>query len=217
MNDDIQKAMQRTKRYWHVDGLVEGAFGGVCLVLALFFLIQSILPQNNLFSQLLNAGFVVILIGSMLVSRKAVTFAKERLTYPRTGYVSYRRSTGGRHVLAFGVAMLMATLVTVLFVTAPTSLDWLPAITGLLIGGAMLFFSYRVGLARFALLALISSLLGCALSLVGLGNVPGLALYYGLMGLALLVSGGLTLARYLRETDMPEEITNEPGFRHTGA
>ena len=144
MDDDIQKAMQRTKRYWHIDGLVEIAFGCVCLVLASFFLIQAVLPQDSLVSQLLNAGFVVIIIGSVLISRRVVTLAKERLTYPRTGYVAYKRPGGGQYVLTFGVAMLMAALVAVLFTTAPASQAWLPAVTGVLIGAAMLFFSYNI-------------------------------------------------------------------------
>ena len=34
---------------------------------------------------------------------------------------------------------------------------------------------------------------------------PGNAIFYGLLGLALLTSGGITLWRYLRQNPLPQE------------
>jgi len=47
------------------------------------------------------------------------------------------------------------------------------------------------------------------LSFLGFGNMPGLALFYALAGLILLLSGGLTLWHYLRHNPLSDEVVNE--------
>lgn len=51
--------------------------------------------------------------------------------------------------------------------------------------------------------ALISVLAGAAASLSGLENLPGRGAHLSAMGVALLVSGGLTLRNYFRQTQPP--------------
>ena len=103
----------------------------------------------------------------------------------------------------------MATLVVALMATAPASLAWMPAITGLIVGGAWLIFASRLGLPRFFLLAIASLVFGIGLSLTGLGDILGLAIYYALMSLTLLLSCGLTLRSYLKQAPAPQEEPDE--------
>jgi hypothetical protein len=73
--------------------------------------------------------------------------------------------------------------------------------------GAILIFlqGRRAGLERFYVLGGMSILLGIALSLSGLPEGYGLGLFYGLMGLAYLISGGIVLRRYLLENPLPAD------------
>jgi len=209
MKDNINYHVQRTRQYWHVDGLAELVAGGIFLFLGAYFFALSALPPNSLLNTLLQAGFALIFIGSLLLGKRLVTALKARLTFPRTGFVAYRSPTGQSRWISAGLALLMAALVVRLMATAPASLAWMPAITGLVVAGGWLIFASRLGLPRFFLLAIASLALGIGLSPAGLGDLLGLAIYYALMGLTLLLSGGLTLRRYLKQAPAPQEEPDE--------
>lgn len=200
--NEIDKTILRTRQYWYEDGLTEVSFGVACLLLALFFYLQVIAPPESTLATLLNSGMVLVLIGIILLTRYLVNWAKARLTYPRTGFVAYQKSSGKQRWMAGGLAMLIGAIVAAMTINEPASLAWMPAVTGLLIGAAMLYFAYRLGLLRFYLLSLAAILIGPGLSLAGIGNLPGLAWFYALFGLVFLVSGGLTLQSYLKRTEV---------------
>ena len=102
------------------------------------------------------------------------------------------------------IGAIIGTVLGVTFATAPASSNWIPAINGLLISGAWLFIANRIGLYRFYAMALISSLLGLGLSITGVGNLFGLAIYYLVTGMTMLALGGYTLYTYLRDTRPPQ-------------
>ena len=74
---------------------------------------------------------------------------------------------------------------------------------GLIAGVVFAYMGYRVGLRRFYVLAGLSALLGVGASLAGLGDVLGTAVLFTGLGLALVVSGLVALATYLRQSRMP--------------
>jgi hypothetical protein len=83
------------------------------------------------------------------------------------------------------------------------------AVTGLIVALILVVLRTKSsGLARFYVLGAISLVLGLALSLSGLPNGYSLGLFYGLMGVCSLISGGLTLRRYLKENPLPAETGN---------
>ena len=209
MKDDINYHVQRTRQYWHVDGLAELVAGGIFILLGAYFFALATLPPSSLLNILLQAGFALIFIGSLLLGKRLVSALKARLTFPRTGFVAYRRANGRSRWISAGLALIMAALVAALVATAPASLAWMPAITGLVVAGVWLLFASRVGLPRFFLLAIASLSFGMGLSLARLGDIPGLAIYYPLMGFILLLSGGLTLRSYLKQAPAPQEEPDE--------
>jgi hypothetical protein len=199
MKNNLDQAMQRTRQYWYADGLSEVAFGAVCLLLGFYFALQATLPRPGTFAVLLDSSFVLIVVGGFLIAGRLVNRAKARLTYPRTGFVAYPRANKKLRLLTAGLAFLIAMIAASFLSAAPKTFDWTLAVTGLLFGAALLYFAYRVGLLRFALLAAVAIILGPALSLIQLAFPPGLAVFYTLMGLALFISGGLTLRSYLKQ------------------
>jgi len=199
MNNDLDQVTRRTRQYWFVDGLAELSVGGTFIVLGLYFYLQSILPSGSLVLLTIQLGFVVLLFGVIFLSRYLVKKFKSRLTFPRTGYVSYKRASKKQRIVSASIAIIIASLNIAVFLSTPLSLNWIPAITGLIVGIVWLISAIRVGLIRFYLQSILSLLLGVGLSLARLGTYQSLAIYYAVMGTVLLISGGVTLAKYLRQ------------------
>jgi hypothetical protein len=74
-------------------------------------------------------------------------------------------------------------------------------------GALMIQAGYRLDQPRFYLLAFFGVLVGMGLVLSGLRIEYSLPLFFGLNGLVLLVSGGLTLWKYLHQNPVQPEET----------
>jgi len=205
MRTDVDRAMRRARGYWYEDGLTEIAAGCILSLVGLLFLAEAVSPPDLLPTNFSSIGLIVVVVGGGWLARRVVAALKARLTYPRTGYVAYRRPSGRRRVATVVLAAGMAALAAVLFATAPASLAWIPALQGLIVGILLLYVGHTVGLARFYALAALSAVVGAAASLAGLGDILGDAVYFGAMGLALVVSGGITFLAYLSRNRPPSE------------
>jgi hypothetical protein len=205
MKNDIDKVVQRTYRYGYEDGLWEIATGCMIVVCGLLlFGVDSIPPGLPLASVLAAVGFTILVpIFGWLAVGRAVKAVKERVTYPRTGYVSYRRPEGDRRRWLIGVgggAGLLGVLFGVLSVVHAAALVVMSIVEGLIIGASLLYLGHRLGLARFYVLAFLSVLIGVVTALSGLDGLIVLAAYFGLMGLVLTASGLFTLRAYLSQS-----------------
>jgi hypothetical protein len=200
--DELEKVQRRTYRYWYEDGLADLGAGWVFALLSILFLLQALAPAGPL------AGISAILlplviIGGGLLARWAIAGLKARITYPRTGYVSYRQPTGRRRRLSALLAMGMAMLVAFFVVSGPVGQSWIPLLTGLVIGAGLLYIANRFGLGRYFVLAAASVVAGAAGSFLTRDIAAGDAIYFGAMAVCLVVSGGLTLWGYLRRSGSP--------------
>ena len=203
MDNQFDNVSRRTRQYWFSDGLVEIFVGVTFLILGFYFFLQAALPADSMILIILQMGFVVLLIGTIFVSRFFVNKIKIRLTYPRTGFVKFKAASRKQRVISAGLAMVIASLSISLFLSKSLSLNWIPATTGLIVGIVWLISAVRVSLLRFYLQSIASFLLGIGLSLSGMDTYPSLAVYYAGMGLILLISGCVILIRYLH--DFPTE------------
>jgi hypothetical protein len=203
MDNDVERAVKRSQRYWYDDGLVEVATGVVFAAIGLMFLAEAygLIPPG-----VSSIGLVVIVFAGWWLAGKAVRAAKARITYPRTGYVRYRRPEGRRKSrwVTAAIAGGMGALIAVLFTQAPASLAWIPALNGVLVGAFILVMANNLGLLRFYALALLSAAIGIGISLAGLGDILGTGLYFLGTGIALALSGVFALVTYLRHTDPVE-------------
>jgi hypothetical protein len=85
-------------------------------------------------------------------------------------------------------------------------LDWMPGLTSIVFAFVFAWIGFRTSLPRFLLIGLLLFLSGVLLSVTGFGNILGLAYFYGVAGLLLLVSGFLTLRIYLHTNPMQDEV-----------
>jgi hypothetical protein len=208
MTDDLKKPQLRAIQYFYADGSFEFSFGGLCLLLAIYFTIQAAAPKS-LLSNILDMGFILIVLGGSFLINRLVQALKERVTYPRTGYVAYKREYGLKRGVRLAMGMLIGALLsafTIIAITkSPNVMDWMPGITGLIFAAVIAWLGYRSALPRFYLVALAVLLISVGLASSGIGNMSGLALVYGLTSLVLFVSGGVTLWKYLRSTRSPQD------------
>jgi hypothetical protein len=205
MSDNLKKSQLRASRYQHVDGTFEIFFGGICLLWAIFFLLQSKLTmsEGTLRFVIVMAGFMAVSGGGAFLLDRLVKAIKERLTYSRSGYLVYRKLSGtkrtGRLLLMAGVAAVISALFTAFFASHPTSVNWMPLASGALFAFAMFIVAWRTQLPRYYLIAVLSALVGLGVSVLGLAELPGMALFYSSIGILLLGMGGIVLWKYLRQ------------------
>lgn len=211
-NNDMKQVEKRVRRYWYTDGIAELASGGMFLLLGLYFGVLGYFEEGSLVSVILQVSMLLVFVGGAFAVRWLVNTLKSRLTYPRTGYVEYRvkdSDTRKRRWVIVVSAMVISAVSGVL-VNYIRVLDSMVFITGLLVG--VIFIALRgksSGLKRFYVLGGLAIVSGIALSYSGLPQVYTLTLFYGLLGIAILISGGLVLRRYLAENPLQSEMEND--------
>ena len=210
MHSDFSDVEQRVKRYWYTDGIGELIGGAMFILLGIYFALQEFLGKNSMMSGLLQASLILVMIGVIAISRRLVTALKTRLTYPRTGYVEYHvdeRNLKSRRIWVILLAFTISAL-TMVFVRLFQAFNSIVAVTGVAVGLILVILRAKVsGLVRFYVLGVVSVLLGLALALSRLPHGYSLGLFYGVMGVSFMISGGLTLGRYLDENPLPPGAT----------
>jgi len=210
--NDMKQVEQRVRRYWYTDGIAELVSGGMFLLLGLYFGILGYFEEGSLVSVILQVSMVLVFIGGAFVVRWLVTKLKSRLTYPRTGYVEYRvkdNNTRKRRLLIV-ISAIVISVGTMVLVNYVGELQSMVLFTGLLVGAIFIAVRGRSsGLKRFYVLGGLAIFLGVILAWSGLTEIYTLSLFYGLLGIAIMLSGGLVLRRYL--ADNPSRLGNSNG------
>jgi hypothetical protein len=193
---------RRTKQYFYNDGLTEIAVGIVLLMLGVYFFGSVALPANSLVRTWLDAAFILVIFAGIFIVRRLVRFLKFRITYPRTGYVSYKKKSGGRRrgAVAGVSGGIVAAALSVLLAVSPSMKAWMPALNGFGLSLAVFLLARRTEIARYYVLAAASAVIGLAVALKGIGDLEGVSLYYAVFGAAVITSGLVALILYLRST-----------------
>lgn len=218
MTDDLKKSQLHAVQYQHVDGTFELTFGGTFLLMAVSLYLVSRLAHPD--SSLLSFVPLLVFVGGIYLIDNLVQRFRRRVTYPRTGYITYRkpqslkRST--RLVIWIGMPLLTVALVDLLFLyrskftvgNQDSALPVIPVFSGLLFTGLWVIVGWKIALPRFYLIAAATLLISAGLFVSGVGTYLGMALLFGAMGALLCASGGVTLWKYLRSTRSPQD--NQP-------
>lgn len=202
MITDIKSIERRTAQSWFEDGISELGVGVMCVWLALYFLGQALAPAKSTAKFLLDIGFFPWFYGGFLMFRKLMRMLKQNLTYRRTGFVTYKRPEKKARkrisLLAGTIAGVVSFGIVFLWTHKPIGFDPLPVISGLIFTLVLILITFRTGAWRLVLVAAAVAASGTALSLWGWGEKVNLVAFYALTSVALFVSGGVTLAHYLR-------------------
>src|SRR5512146_1225190 len=166
--DQIGKVMRQTLRYEYEDGFSDMGFGAFILAIGLLFVAQALTPPGSPLWAVWGLGGPLLIIGGGLVVSKVVRTLKERITYPRTGYVSYERARGTARIVRLLAVALIAAAVSAGIIVVQKNWLTMPVILGFVYMAVFCFVSYRFGLRRYFVLALWSLALGLALASLGL-------------------------------------------------
>ena len=203
MKNTIDTIIRRTQRYWYVDGLAEITVGLLFLVLSVYFLVQSRIKTVSLNPILANLGLLVVILLVLWLFRYALHAVKTRLTYPRTGYVAYPSKQKNLRWQRYGItAWLIVVCISLVALTlySHSTPSWAPLLMGTVAGLTVLALSYRFRLLRFTYLACTLVLIGAVVSLLNPGETLAIVLASTADGICFIISGGVTLVRYLRST-----------------
>lgn len=204
MKSKIDTVIQRTQRYWYVDGLNEIATGLIILLIGIYFLVVNAFSTGALSAVMVGIGVPVLMLALAWAGGKIVKMLKERITYPRTGYIAFNPQKGGRRsklktaFIAAGVAIAFAFLQVMLH--PELSRVAMPILTAALIALAVALLGFRFGLVRFYYLAVYTALMGLLTAWLPLYDLGQNIFLFIMFGLGWVVSGAITLVRYLAST-----------------
>jgi hypothetical protein len=200
MTENIEQIAKRTQRYYFEDGFWEICIGVLYLLIAGVVGLWTILPKDSPWMLVVTLGLpVLILAGSGAIKGVLNTF-KQRITYPRTGYVTFsRRSAARGNWVTLGIGFLGALVIvfTNRWVGRITVIEGLVLAIGYIVAG------WRMGLVRFYLVALLTLIAGLVAAWLGLQDSSGIAAIFSVMGTATLICGLVTLRDYLRQNPAP--------------
>jgi hypothetical protein len=195
MTNKIDDVVKQTYRYYYEDGLVEMAVGLLFIATGLVLFAWQGIGSSPLVTLLLVAGLPAVIIAGGFVVRRLVRDVKQRVTYPRTGYVGFRRNELSKSRWLFPAAVL-ALVVASFFL--PEIFGRMQAFVGALLAVVLAFLGYRLGLRRFYALGMGALFIGVASAVLLADEVLGTALTFAGTGLLLFLSGGLVFLSYLR-------------------
>jgi MFS family permease len=199
---DIEKIEKRTVQSFYDDGLPEISLGLIFLLLGGYFFAQAAAPEGSTLGSALTVLFFLVIVSAGFLVSRILRFLKRRITYPRTGYVAFKKKepSSKRRAATMAVGGIIGAAIAALYGISPSFKTLFPAVNGLLLAVAVLLFAGKVGLVRFYILSAASAVIGFAVTASGIGDIKGISLYYGLFGAALILSGLVALVAYLRKS-----------------
>ncbi|PKO06368.1 MAG: hypothetical protein CVU41_06495 [Chloroflexi bacterium HGW-Chloroflexi-3] len=198
----IENIIRNTRKYWYVDGLSEIAGGLIIFFAGLtYWFVAQMENTPYKFVLLTLAQPVVIILGSWL-ARKILPRIKERITYPRTGYLVFRKPVKKRRfqrILYVGlIAAVVGALVTMISSALPER--FLPFLSSIFLAMVSIYIGYHTAVRRFYWIGLVMLGFGAFLSYLNLsGSLPYTLLFSGI-GIIWVITGIVTLVLYLHKT-----------------
>jgi hypothetical protein len=207
---DVDSLMKRTIGSWYEDGLADLTIGGYLLALGAVLLGQTLTPPDSPLQLLWTVVVPLVILLGGLAAGWIVQRLKFRLTYPRTGYVSFERRHSGfsRRARIIAVILLSAAISAGTVVTSGRLAN-LSLIFGLVSCGTFAYLWHRLGLRRYLVLAVWCLLVGAALVPPPLTMEQGGAAFFGLAGFALAVAGFIAWRHFDRTAPAAEASDDE--------
>jgi hypothetical protein len=202
MGNKIDNIVKQTYRYFYDDGLVEMAVGLLFVAVGLVLLAWQGFDYSPVITIIVVVGLPAVVIGGAYLFKRLVREMKQRITYPRTGYVTYRQgqpSKGRWFIPLAAFALVVASLFL------PEAFMRMSAMVGALLAVVLIFMGYRVGLWRFYAVGVIALVSGVVLAWSDVVELIAVSLTFAITGVALFLVGALAFAGYLRRHPEPHE------------
>jgi hypothetical protein len=203
MSDKVDKYVRETQRYLYEDGLVEIGVGLLFLAAGLGLLAFLAIQDKPLLAAAVFAGLLALATAAALLAKRAQDEVKGRVTYPRTGYVSYRSD---EPVEVRWLVLTVATLFIFLAFVLPEELTRISSAIGALMFVIMSSLGYRLKINRFFVVGGVALAVGVSVSYFINDEALGVAITFMVVGLGLLISGAAALFSFLRSNPAGDEV-----------
>ncbi len=203
---DLKEIERRPRLYWTADGVPELIMGLLWIVWAAAFLLPAMFPPGGWLAFYWTI-VPLILIMSGFASAWVTKKMKQRLTFPRTGYVEWPEPGIAHKILP---ALLGAgTAAGIVFLSRQAdarSLDTLvqPAVA-LLLALGFIFLSVRHGSLHFLWYSSACLIMAFVFSWTRTGFDRSLPLMFLILGALAALFGAIRLRAYMRRNPVPQE------------
>jgi MFS family permease len=212
---NTENTLNRAYAHWLKDGLFEIGFGILLAGVGTLRAILHFVDAESVAYYWLSAGLLVFMIGVAWGGKRIDKALKERITYPRTGFITFKpRNYNYKSILAILFLFIFAGVlggVLGVLATQPNQQEIggiVPITQGIVAALAFTYTAQRIEVKRFYYLAVFSLGIGLVIGSLGVGVVLGLSLFYLSVGLALVVTGCLALLQFLRSHE-PVDLNGE--------
>ena len=201
MTEQISNIQKQTFRYYYEDGLVEMAVGILFAVIGLNTWLISSAPRGTSLATTAWILLPLLTLGGIIGVQRFVKNLKERLVFPRTGYIVYEAKPNRYRWLVIGFSLALAVSILVL------PYEWLTK--GSVTGGALLCvilasIGAQVDLKRLIAIGALGLVLGVIFAFLPFSDNASLAATIAATGLILILVGGLALRAYLAKNPLPD-------------
>jgi hypothetical protein len=219
--DQVGSLLNRPKFYYNIDGVGELGCGFMCLGFALLLWLQVHSPSGAIWHQMY--AFVIYMAVMLSIIHYGTKAIKNHITYPRTGFVEYRkRNTVWRPGII--AAFISPLALGGLFVAHRYHWNMTASVP---LFGLLLAASYGYGIARAVrwkwVVVWAMTLVSFVIAFLPASSFDALAddswvthpvrtklvgaflLYLMIYGGMLLISGGISFWLYLRHTQAPAQ------------
>jgi hypothetical protein len=223
--DQVESMLKRPKLYDNIDGTGELGLGVMLMGFALLIWLQLHSPVGAIWHSVYVVLIWAPLMGAIIhYGTKAI---KKHITYPRTGFVAYRKQGRIWVMIVAGVVAALASAGLALAFRSHRDIEMAVLCVGFLFAASYAFgfarevqWKWAVVLAQVAGVlaipfvpgALTASLAGGGMKppLISASEIGEFLLCFILFSTMLLLSGAIGFWLYLRNTHAPEKETDEP-------
>lgn len=198
----LKAALTRPKRYWNEDGIPEIAIGAFWLLWGVIVLIPIAYPPLGKIRSFIS-------IMGVLVAPVFMDFAvkrwKEKVTFPRGGYVEFRPPSGQMRLTLILLAAILgaAAMLLVRFGGHHVVPDWMGAIVGFLISLTLLQLAWRMRSVRLAVMCWLVFAAGVAVFVFGVPHDSQLIYVFLAAGVVCVADGALRLREFTQGHPLP--------------
>lgn len=199
----IEHAMGGANRYWMADGIPQIVLGGTWLVWGGVVFLPIVIPDPRMATVRVIALLVSMAVIPIVFGRLIKEW-KERLTFPRTGYVELRKHKSRmRFVIVIPVAAT-AFVVSLLASHGPNPVRyWIPLVLSLVMSVSFLWTAWKIGSPRLGLLSRLVTAAGIVTTAMNVGFSQSCAVLLLTFGVVLVGDGLLSMRSYLRRHPLP--------------
>ncbi len=204
--------LNRAYAHWLKDGIFEIGIGMLFAGVGILRAMIHFAGDKTAAYYWLAAGLLLFMIGVAWGGKRFGEALKERITYPRTGYTSFKpKKYNYKRLLVLLLFGMMLGGVFGVLATQPNQQEIggiVPITLGIIGAIVFTYAGQRIKVKRLYYLAVFSLGIGLVIGVLGIGVVLGLSYFYLSIGLTMIVTGCLALVQYLHSHE-PVDLNGE--------